>query len=533
MKALLSAALALTAVALAGCTVHQTPAPGLTGPSDLALSMHVTALPDSINQDGGSQASIQVTAIGPDGKPLAALPLRMDMFVNGVGQDYGTLSARTIVTNANGVATVVYTAPPSPAGGLFGTCRGLPGNCVTIVATASGLGFETVAPQVVTIRLVPPGVILPPASTPTAQFTFSPATPAANAAVAFDASASCAGQAGTTGGCVASNNTLTGFSWTFGDGQTGSGQTLSHSYGSAGTYNVTLTVTNDRGLTASATKQVTVGVGAGPTAAFVFSPTPVLVNVQTFFDASASTPGAGHTIASYTWNWGDGAPIETRGASTNSHSFATAGSYVVVLTVADDTGQKNASSQPVTVTSPAGGIPGAPIANFTSSPTSPVVNEAVVFDSSSSTVAAGRTITDYAWNFGDDTPIIHGNNRIISHTYARPGNFIVNLVLTDSTGLTGQKSAGVSVGAGNPVAILTVFKTGGLSVQGDGSASTSSGTSTIVTYTFFWGDGTSTSGAASSAARTYGVAGTYTVTLRVTDSVGRTGTSAPQAVTVP
>ena len=90
--------------------------------------------------------SIQVTAIGPDGRPKAALPLRMDMFVGGVGQDYGTLSGRNIVTNSSGVASVVYTAPPSPTAGISGTCKGLPGNCVDIVATATGLGFETAAP---------------------------------------------------------------------------------------------------------------------------------------------------------------------------------------------------------------------------------------------------------------------------------------------------------------------------------------------------------------------------------------------------
>jgi len=106
MKGLLSSAILVAAVVLAGCTVHQTEAPALAGPSDLALSIRVTALPDSISQDGGSQSSIQVTAIGPDGKGKAALALRMDMFVDGVGQDYGTLSARTIVTDSNGTASV-------------------------------------------------------------------------------------------------------------------------------------------------------------------------------------------------------------------------------------------------------------------------------------------------------------------------------------------------------------------------------------------------------------------------------------------
>jgi len=533
MKARLSAAIMLAAVALAGCTVHQTTTPGLSGPSDLGLSIRVTALPDSISQDGGSQSSIQVMALGPDGKPKAGLPLRMDMFVGGVGQDYGTLSARTIVTNSNGVALVMYTAPPSPTAGIFGTCKGLPGNCVQIAATATGSGFDTAAPEFVTIRLVPPGVILPPASTPTAQFTFTPTTPTANAPVAFDASSSCPGSGSATAGCSSSNNILTGFSWTFGDGQTGSGQSLSHSYALAGTYNVTLTVTNDRGLTSQAIKPVTVGAGSGPTAAFVYSPTPVAANVETFFDASASTPAPGHTIASYTWNWGDGDPVSTRTTPRESHDYGAAGTYTVVLTVTDEAGQKGTTSQAVVVTAPAGGVAGAPVANFTSSPTGPVVNEAVVFDSSSSTVASGRTITDYAWNFGDDTPIVHGNSRIISHTYTRVGTFVVNLVLTDSSGATGQTSKNVAVTTGNPTANLVLFKTGGNGITADGSASFATGTATITTYRFIWGDATAdTVGAASSASHTYAAPGAHTVTLVITDSLGRTS-SAQKDVTTP
>ncbi len=58
--------------AVAGCTVKSTEAPPLAGPSGLALSLHVNAVPDSISQDGGSQSSVKVTAIGPDGRPSIA-----------------------------------------------------------------------------------------------------------------------------------------------------------------------------------------------------------------------------------------------------------------------------------------------------------------------------------------------------------------------------------------------------------------------------------------------------------------------------
>src|SRR5437867_4346246 len=112
---------AAAVAATTACTIHDTQTPGLTGPSALAVTLRVTAIPDSIAQDGGSQSSVKVTAIGPDGRPVSGLPVRMDMIVGGVPQDFGTLSARTIVTASDGTASVVFTAPPRPSSGLFGT----------------------------------------------------------------------------------------------------------------------------------------------------------------------------------------------------------------------------------------------------------------------------------------------------------------------------------------------------------------------------------------------------------------------------
>jgi PKD repeat protein len=421
MKARLSALFVLGAFALGGCTVHQTEAPGLTGPSGLALTIRVAASPDSISQDGGSQSSIQVTAIGPDGKGKAALPLRMDMFVGGVGQDYGTLSARTIVTDSSGVAKVVYTAPPSPTAGIFGVCKGLPGNCVDIVATASGSGFDTATPESVTIRLVPPGVIQPPAAAPTAAFTFSPQPAAANVPVIFDASTS---QVGSGASQIVSYN------WTFGDGGSGTGKTATHTFTTQGIYNVLLTVTNDRTLSSSTPQAVTVVAGSVPTAEFVFSPTPVVANVQTFFDASRSRPGTGHTISSYTWNWGDGAPLETRGSPQNSHTFSAAGTFTVVLTVTDEAGQQTTSSpQQITVSS------GAPIALFTTI----VANAAthtITADGSGSTATGSATILTYTFTWGDGTTTT-GAGAVQSHSYAGANSYPVRLTVVDSVGRTG------------------------------------------------------------------------------------------------
>ncbi len=79
------------------------------------------------------------------------------------------------------------------------------------------------------------------------------------------------------------------WAWNFGDGATATGATASHSYAAAGTYNVTLTVTDEQGLTKTLTQQVTVAPNQAPTAAFTST-----VNLHAVaFDASGSSDADG------------------------------------------------------------------------------------------------------------------------------------------------------------------------------------------------------------------------------------------------
>ncbi len=417
------AAIAVALFAVAGCTVKDTHEPPLAGPSGLALTLQVNAVPDSINQDGGSQSSVRVTAIGADGRPMTGLPLRLDMMVNGVAQDYGTLSARSIVTNNDGVASAVYTAPPSPSNGLFGTCSGLPGNCVSIVATATATNFTTANPEQVVIRLVPTGVVLPPASDPVPAFTISPSPVNFNVPSTFDASTSTPGSGATS---------IVSYNWNFGDGSSATGRTASHTYTSgtlsATSYNVTLTVTNDRGLTKSTTQAVSVIASPSPTGDFVFSPAQPQVNQTIVFNADSIRAAPGHTIVQFSWIFGDGG---TGSGFLVSHAFSSAGTYNVTLTVADESGQRLTVSHPVAV----GTGTGAPFANFTFSPSSPVtVGTSVTFDASSSTPANGATIQSYQWNFGDSGGTVNTSTSTTTHSYAAPGFYNVSLTVIDSQG---------------------------------------------------------------------------------------------------
>jgi PKD repeat protein len=344
------AVLLAAAAASFACTVHKTEAPDLSGPSTLALSLQMSATPDSITQDGGSQSSIKVTAIGPNGQSVSGLPVRLNIEVNGVPVDFGTLSARTIVTGSDGTASAVYTAPTQARGGNTPLCGQAIGTCVTIVAIPTGTDFQTANGQSVTIRLVPPGVILPPADTPTARFKISPETPSVGQPVLFDATSSCGGSAENETTCRPSSNTIERFDWDFGDGTTGTGATATHTYATARSYAVTLTVTNDRGLAASTTRTIELGASSPPSASFVFSPNdPAPGDVVIFTDTSRAV--AGRTNVRLDWNFGD--PDKPSGGtasgSTVQNTYQREGSFVVTLTVTDDLGQRSVATQSVNV----------------------------------------------------------------------------------------------------------------------------------------------------------------------------------------
>jgi PKD repeat protein len=82
-----------------------------------------------------------------------------------------------------------------------------------------------------------------PNDPPTASFTYS----CTELSCSFNASAS-----------SDSDGSITGYSWNFGDGSSGSGVTTSHTYGAGQTYTVQLTVTDNDGATDSAVQNVTV-----------------------------------------------------------------------------------------------------------------------------------------------------------------------------------------------------------------------------------------------------------------------------------
>ena len=321
----LTASAAVLALAWS-CTVQKADVPPVTGPSELALSLSVLANPDTLAQDGASQSQIVFQARDPNGQPVSGVALRADIVTDGVIQDFGTLNTRSVVTGSDGRATIIYTAPAAVDGAPATreiTIRGVP----------VGTDANAQLPRTVNIRLIAPGPIVP-SGPAVPDFSMSPETPTQDELVTFDATSAL--------GAV-----LVDYDWDYGDGSSGSGMVVQHSFDDIGDYVVTLTVTDDKGLKASRPKTISVGQGEAPSAAFVFSPTEPVAGETVFFNASTSTAATGRSIVSYSWNFGTS--TGTKSGKIVTKVFTAPGTYTVVLTVRDDAGVTSTASEEVEV----------------------------------------------------------------------------------------------------------------------------------------------------------------------------------------
>jgi PKD repeat protein len=420
-KLTLVAAMATTTIA--ACTVSDVDAPAMSGPSSFARTIIMQADRDTLVQDGVQEAAIRITAQVQPGQS-ENVRLRAQIFVDGVAQDFGTLSNKNPITPT----TIFYRAPAAPAnaGGQVPTR-------VTISVTPDDQGdFRSEVSREVDLMLIPPGVILPTNPNLAANFTFTPAAPLVLDTVTFDAT--------TTTNSGAACLTACTFAWNFGDGTTGTGVTTTHQFRRVGNFAVNLTVTDNRGASASSVKVVPVAQGTPPTAIFTTSPSNPGVNQTVFFNASQSVPAAGRTIASYDWTFGDGS---TGTGSVTSHAYSAAGIYVVQLTTTDDAGSVGRSA-PFNLTVGTSSGPN-PVAALTCSPGDASESRPVSCNASASTPGSGSNIESYTFQWGDGSPPEVQTNPVQSHLYPNAGTFQVTLTVRDTLGRTHSTQVSVTV----------------------------------------------------------------------------------------
>lgn len=283
----------------------------------------------------------------------------------------------------NGATSATYTAPNPQSGTYSVVVRSVTGCDVTL------------------------STIINPVE-PYAQFTAAPA---------------CDGRVIFTDQSTALNSTITGWSWTFGDGGTSNIQNPIHQYNTPGTYNVQLLA-----YAAGCSKPDTFVLPVTPppiiTPGFIQPPTCSLT--QPFQDTSTFSNGQG---VAWFWNFGDG------GTSTQqnpTHTYPSSGTYNVTLIVTNNFNCSDTIVVPVNI----GAIP---VAAW--SAPDRCLNQTVQF-TDASTPFQNSTITNWNWNFGDNGSSVQQNP---SHNYNTPGTYNVSLVVTGSEGCTDTLTQAVTI----------------------------------------------------------------------------------------
>ncbi len=300
---------------------------------------------------------------------------------------------------------------------------------------------------------------------------------------------------------VDNSTSISSFLWAFGDGNpTDSLQNPIHYYSNPGAYNVTLVTTTIDGC--SNAFIIPVNVFDAPTSAFTFSNT-------CFFDSALFTntsinPTMG-TIADWSWNFGDGSPLNTW-AWGASHVYGVSGNYqVTLITHSSNLGCADTLRDSIYV------FP-KPVADFN-------FNEVCLTDPmnfSDSSLVSNGSITGWQWDFGEGGPISTVQNP--SYIYYGPGAYLVSLFVSTNNGC---KDTVVKSSIVHPLPLAQYSSPNvcdGSVVQFDDLSSILS-TDSIQSYLWNFGDGSLLS-SNQNTSHLFATTGSYAVQLLVCSNFG-------------
>ena len=233
---------------------------------------------------------------------------------------------------------------------------------------------------------------------------------------------------------TSSTGNIVSYEWLFGDGETGSGNIVNHTFISAGNFNVILKVIDDTGAFDQETVSIVVTspsvINNPPNAVISSSASVGDAPLQVQFDGTGSSDSDG-TIISYEWDLGDGG---TATGEQVTYTYSTEGTFNATLTITDNGGLTDTVSTPVIVNEPPGGVNIPPNAIISASISSGYMPLTVSFDAGQSNDPDGEIIS-YTWNFGDGTNV---SGISVNHKFSQPAVYTVTLKVTDNMGTNSQ-----------------------------------------------------------------------------------------------
>ena len=203
-------------------------------------------------------------------------------------------------------------------------------------------------------------------------------------------------------------NTNISWDWDFGNGQTSTLQNPQVTYTTAGIFNVTLKVTNDKGCVRTLSRPAYINVTPGVKASFT-NTVPTVCSAPA--NISFTNTSTGPPVLSYLWDFGDG---NTSALPSPTHTYLTNGTYIATLITFSSAGcQDTMRSSPIVI----GGI-----TTIFTGPASACVNETVSF-----TVTSNPVPNIANWVFGDGGIGVGIN---VSHSYAATGVYTIKMYNT-------------------------------------------------------------------------------------------------------
>lgn len=320
---------------------------------------------------------------------------------------------------------------------------------------------------------------------------------------------------------------IVSYEWDFdGDGRydDGEGEVVEYTFTQEGNYEVSLRVTDNNGESATTSETIEAG-SVGGLRAIITAPVgeedSYYVDEKYEFEGDLSQIREGK-IVKYEWDLGDGTKKTSKSVT---HSYESAGTYQVVLTVSDANGNSDETILEITVLEEGT----APTAVIETDVTSGPVPLKVSFDGSSS-IDPEDDIVSYEWDFDGDG-VSDETGDTASTTYQEMGSYEAMLLVTDSVGNTNEKTITITVTQQGIQAVLEASTSNGevpLTVQFDASGS-SYKEGSIVSHEIDFGDGSALYVGDATVTYKYNAVGTYTVTLTV---VGDDGTRASDSMQI-
>jgi PKD repeat protein len=259
------------------------------------------------------------------------------------------------------------------------------------------------------------------------------------------------------------------------------------------------------------------------------APNPAQTGQRVTFTATASGGSAGTTFA-WCWEACGFSPVFVSGPATNSHTFTSSGTKIVVVEALDG-GATGAASFAVTVSGPCTSC-GGPTVSL-SGPATGVPGSPVTFTANAS---GGTGPYTYGWRWGDSAlPGYVAGPQTNSHAYTGAGKYTVSVQATDGASRTATKSVTVTIGGGGgkPVPSGQYSVDSGATInpfngtyQGEAHKPITLTAAETHASTYAWDFDDGSSASTRSVVKVFDAAGSYDIKLTVTgDDTNTAGTA--------